>query len=739
MTFISYAQNFEDVILWRALKHVESGFYIDIGAQDPSVDSVSRGFYEQGWRGLHVEPTPVYAHKLREARGDEEVIEAAIGAGDANIVLYEIPGTGLSTGDQSIAEAHRNNEFPIVERKVTQMRLSALFDRVGEREIHWLKVDVEGMEKDVIDSWSPSHSRPWVVVVESTKPQSSEENFSGWDPILIDLGYEFVYFDGLNRFYVHSTKPELKGAFGSGPNLFDDFVLYGSSNPLTALFDERLRQRDADMEAIRMQLDALTVPIPPIRPTRILLDLSTSLQWRGKHAVGIVRTEREIAIRLLNDPTIDVVPVVFHHSSLRALDPQFACELVSPTLATVQPSSVISAVEPPSNSPLLQSMRQKLLRATIRALARGARALAKRVVRLAPSAAGGELEQSLIHGRQALRNLFYRPSPGSIVPANDAELAAAQAPIDLSLIVHPCKDDVLFIGGLGWDVVDCAALALIKARTEFKIATVIYDMIPIKHREFLGGDPKDYFWNYFLHMASLADHSFCISKCTEADFVAFCADSGYETPKTSILYLGANVPAKADSAEIDDKNLVKRLSKRRYALSVGTFEIRKNYKLILSLWHELVKDPEFDLDLVLVGMPGWRVDNIISEMEASPLFNKRIFWLKGLSDAGLSWLYDNCHVFLFPSLYEGWGLPVVEALQHRRHAIVSNRGSTPEAGMGLATIVDPDDREGWIREIRRYAEMGRLEVAGGVELPTWDGAARSVKDTLSSFNVAPDR
>ena len=55
--FISYAQNFEDVILWRALKHVENGFYIDIGAQDPVIDSVSRGFYEKGWRGLHVEPT----------------------------------------------------------------------------------------------------------------------------------------------------------------------------------------------------------------------------------------------------------------------------------------------------------------------------------------------------------------------------------------------------------------------------------------------------------------------------------------------------------------------------------------------------------------------------------------------------------------------------------------------------------------------------------------------------------
>ncbi len=78
MPFVSYAQNFEDVILWRALKHVGRGFYIDIGAQDPVIDSVSLAFYEQGWRGVHVEPVAEYAEKLRKARPDEEVIQAAV-------------------------------------------------------------------------------------------------------------------------------------------------------------------------------------------------------------------------------------------------------------------------------------------------------------------------------------------------------------------------------------------------------------------------------------------------------------------------------------------------------------------------------------------------------------------------------------------------------------------------------------------------------------------------------------
>ena len=57
MTFVSYAQNFEDVMLWRALSDVKQGHYIDIGAQDPVINSVSLAFYEAGWRGIHVEAT----------------------------------------------------------------------------------------------------------------------------------------------------------------------------------------------------------------------------------------------------------------------------------------------------------------------------------------------------------------------------------------------------------------------------------------------------------------------------------------------------------------------------------------------------------------------------------------------------------------------------------------------------------------------------------------------------------
>ena len=105
--FTSYAQNFEDVILWRALKHINAGFYVDIGAGDPLVDSVSLAFYERGWRGIHVEPLPDYAAKLRQARPDEEVIEAAIAKEPGALIFFDVSSwTELSTGDSRLAEMH---------------------------------------------------------------------------------------------------------------------------------------------------------------------------------------------------------------------------------------------------------------------------------------------------------------------------------------------------------------------------------------------------------------------------------------------------------------------------------------------------------------------------------------------------------------------------------------------------------------------------------------------------------
>lgn len=249
MTLTSYAQNFEDVILWRVLRHVERGTYIDLGAQDPVADSVSLAFYENGWRGLHVEPVSFYAKRLRDARPDERIIEAAIAAGEGTVPFFEIPETGLSTLDAAIARRHEAEGFSVRHVEVPSLPLSKILDAFVGQDVHWLKIDVEGAEEQVIGSWLPSPVRPWIVVIESTAPNDPKPINPPWENQLLGLGYEFVYFDGLNRFYVSTAHPELKAGFGAGPNIFDDFVL-AETSPFTA--DLRLKLDHASDQIARL-------------------------------------------------------------------------------------------------------------------------------------------------------------------------------------------------------------------------------------------------------------------------------------------------------------------------------------------------------------------------------------------------------------------------------------------------------------------------------------------------------
>lgn len=245
MSFISYAQNFEDVMLWRSLQHIKNGFYIDIGAQHPVVDSVSFSFYEHGWRGVHVEPTQQYSSLLRAARPDETVYQVAIGDQNEELKLFEFEDTGLSTADDEIARKHLANGFKCKETVVSVMSLDTLLCQVGSRDIHWLKVDVEGLEKEVLVSWKASSNLPWVVVVESTRPLTQEKSHQEWEAILLSKGYTYVYFDGLNRFYISPEHPELAEAFSAPPNIFDEFSLSGTaSQPFYRLLNTKAQQAE---------------------------------------------------------------------------------------------------------------------------------------------------------------------------------------------------------------------------------------------------------------------------------------------------------------------------------------------------------------------------------------------------------------------------------------------------------------------------------------------------------------
>lgn len=199
---VSHAQNFEDVMLWRALGQVREGFWIDVGANDPDKHSITRAFSERGWRGINLEPVASHFARLRKARPRDINLKLAAAAAPGRLTLHRIGTTGLSTLDAEIAAAHARNGWPVETESVEVTTLAEVCRRHVTGPVHFLKIDVEGAEREVLLGADFTACRPWIVLVEAIRPDTGEPSHAGWEPILLAAGYRFVWFDALNRFYV---------------------------------------------------------------------------------------------------------------------------------------------------------------------------------------------------------------------------------------------------------------------------------------------------------------------------------------------------------------------------------------------------------------------------------------------------------------------------------------------------------------------------------------------------------
>jgi len=196
--FVSYAQNGEDVVLRRAFRHIVDGRYIDVGANDPTHDSISRSFYDRGWRGITVEPLQQLAVQHRLERPRDVMVEAVI------TELHSYDDSGLSTTMDGIRDEHAVSGRVATDLEVDSRRLDSVLEEAGWQgeDIHFMTIDTEGAEGAVLNSIDLHTWRPWVLVIEATLPNSTERSHESWEASVLAAGYEFCLFDGLSRFYV---------------------------------------------------------------------------------------------------------------------------------------------------------------------------------------------------------------------------------------------------------------------------------------------------------------------------------------------------------------------------------------------------------------------------------------------------------------------------------------------------------------------------------------------------------
>lgn len=230
---ISYAQNFEDVILNRVFKGKKTGFYIDVGAWHPVDHSVTKHFYDLGWSGVNVEPSNIYWKLLQRSRTRDINLHCAVSDKHELIDYLEIPNSGASSSIHSvwgIIAKQGALAKDAIKRKVECITLADICNRYAiDKEIDFLKIDVEGSELSVIRGGDWKKFRPRVVIVEAVTPFENTPNYSDWEQVLVEADYVFAYFDGLNRFYVRQESRELLPAFALPPNVFDGFSLYGGA------------------------------------------------------------------------------------------------------------------------------------------------------------------------------------------------------------------------------------------------------------------------------------------------------------------------------------------------------------------------------------------------------------------------------------------------------------------------------------------------------------------------------
>lgn len=217
MSTTSYAQIGEDLRLLRALVRVRRGTYIDVGAHHPEFHSVTKLFYDRGWSGINIEPVPSsFATLARERTRDVNLCLAASDrAGTA--VLHEIVASGLSTLVERHAERHRRAGWERRTHRVGTRRLDDICAEHAPSRIHFLKIDAEGSEREILLGCDLVRFRPWIVVIEAKEPLSETPTHGEWEPMLLAARYEFAWSDGLNRYYVARERRRLKRALADPP------------------------------------------------------------------------------------------------------------------------------------------------------------------------------------------------------------------------------------------------------------------------------------------------------------------------------------------------------------------------------------------------------------------------------------------------------------------------------------------------------------------------------------------
>lgn len=449
----------------------------------------------------------------------------------------------------------------------------------------------------------------------------------------------------------------------------------------------------------------------------VWINVTTTSNWY-RPVVGVVRVEQELSVRL---------PALYGQERCRCCvwrDGKFE-EYFPESAAQEVPVKVATDTQQAVSLPLLFPILPR--KAALMAIAQGGLSLVPArtrpwlnslMARLKPGI--GKLYHRLATRRR--RNAVIPPIPERVGMRGDS-------------LFRP--GDILLSVGLDWDSDYYQYFYTLQRERGVRVVTCCYDLIPVLYPQYCVGNVATLFTSYFIDIAEASDLIICISRQSEKDLKKLLYETGSREPTTHVFPLGDNIPA----GEGDCSSEIQQIVSTPFILFVSTIERRKNHEVLYRAYHLLCAEGKREQlpRLVFVGMQGWGVGDLLKDIELDPLTQGLILQLNHVSDSDLRYLYEKAIFCVYPSLYEGWGLPVGEALAMGKAVLASGRGSLPEVGGELVTYLSPWEPEAWAHEIWRMLADPALrkeretQVRQHYRARTWEGAALSVKEAIDSL------
>jgi glycosyltransferase involved in cell wall biosynthesis len=253
--------------------------------------------------------------------------------------------------------------------------------------------------------------------------------------------------------------------------------------------------------------------------------------------------------------------------------------------------------------------------------------------------------------------------------------------------------DILLVLGSPWSHPDYAMLVAAQRTRGLRFALLVYDLIPIRRPEWCDRGLVRIFRAWFDSVFPLCDTVFAISRYTASDVEHYTRERGISLAgpvKAIPIGTSFGVAAKTNLPAVRSSRLPPRDS---YALIVSTIEARKNHILLFRIWRRMLEELPGDQvpTLVFAGRVGWLVDDLLRQIANTDNLDGKLVLIENPTDGELRALYEGCRFTLFPSFFEGWGLPVTESQALGKPCLTSNKSSLPEAGGGLTRTFDPDN------------------------------------------------